>query len=69
VGQVQEYSDVTRGLGLEEGPMEVNRETMHTVVEGVFAAGDFVNGSTTVVEAMGSGKKAARAVDAYLKNR
>jgi NADPH-dependent glutamate synthase beta subunit-like oxidoreductase len=36
-------------------------------VDGVFAAGDFVTGPSTVVEAMASGKKAAQAVDRYLE--
>jgi putative selenate reductase YgfK subunit len=69
VGQQQDYSDVFRGLALEGGTMEINSETMHTAIDGVFAAGDFLNGSTTVVEAMASGKKAARAVDEYLKGK
>jgi NADPH-dependent glutamate synthase beta subunit-like oxidoreductase len=69
VGQQQDYSDVFRGLGSEGGSIEINRETMCTAVDGVFAAGDFLHGSTSVVEAMASGKKVARAVEAYLKNR
>jgi NADPH-dependent glutamate synthase beta subunit-like oxidoreductase len=40
-----------------------------TSIEGVFAAGDVVNGPTSVVEAMASGKKAARAVDSYLAKK
>lgn len=47
----------------------VDSETMSISKEGVFAAGDFVNGPTTVVEAMASGKKAARAVDMYLSKK
>jgi heterodisulfide reductase subunit A len=35
-------------------------------IEGVFAAGDAVNGPTTVVKAMASGKKVAKSVNAYL---
>jgi NADPH-dependent glutamate synthase beta subunit-like oxidoreductase len=38
-------------------------------VDGVFAAGDFVNGPSTVVEAMASGKKAAQAVSRYLETK
>ncbi len=34
---------------------------------GVFAGGDVVTGSATVIGAMGAGKRAARAIDAYLK--
>lgn len=40
-----------------------------TNIEGVFAAGDSVNGPTTVVEAMASGKSAARSVDIYLSGK
>jgi putative selenate reductase YgfK subunit len=69
VGQQQDYRDVSIGLAIEDGTVQVNHETMHTVVDGVFAAGDFLNGSTTVVEAMASGKKAASAVDGYLKDK
>ena len=35
--------------------------------EGVFAGGDVVTGSATVISAMGAGKIAARAIDDYLK--
>jgi len=69
VGQQQDYSEVFRGLALEGETMEINSETMHTVIDGVFAAGDFLNGSTSVVEAMASGKKAASAVDEYLRDK
>ena len=47
----------------------VNCEPMSTRMDGVFCAGDFVNGPTTVVEAMASGKRAARAVDGYLSKK
>jgi NADPH-dependent glutamate synthase beta subunit-like oxidoreductase len=69
VGQQQDFSTVSKGLSLAEGRVKVAPESMQTQVEGVFAAGDFVNGPTTVVEAMASGKKVARAVDAYLKEK
>jgi glutamate synthase (NADPH/NADH) small chain len=34
---------------------------------GVFAGGDIVTGGATVISAMGAGRRAARAIDAYLK--
>jgi NADPH-dependent glutamate synthase beta subunit-like oxidoreductase len=37
--------------------------------EGVFAAGDIVNGGTTVVQAVAEGIRAAREIDGYLKAR
>ena len=38
-----------------------------TSVPGVFAGGDIVRGAATVILAMGDGKRAARAIEAYLK--
>ena len=48
------------------GTIVVDEETMMTSVPGVFAGGDATTGSSTVIMAVGHGKKAARAVDAYL---
>ena len=47
----------------------VNGDTMHSSVEGVFAGGDIVRGGATVILAMGDGRKAAEAMDQYLKSR
>ncbi|MEG1076131.1 MAG: NADPH-dependent glutamate synthase [Mucinivorans sp.] len=38
-----------------------------TTREGIFAGGDVVSGAATVILAMGAGRKAARAMDEYLK--
>ena len=38
-----------------------------TSIPGVFAGGDIVTGAATVISAMGAGKKAAQAMDAYLQ--
>lgn len=46
--------------------IEVNHETMETSVPGVFAGGDIVSGAATVIEAMGQGKIAAKAIAKYL---
>jgi NADPH-dependent glutamate synthase beta subunit-like oxidoreductase len=35
----------------------------------VFAAGDIVNGGTTVVQAVAEGARAAREIDTYLSRR
>ena len=40
-----------------------------TSMPGVFAGGDIVRGAATVILAMGDGKKAAQAIDAYLPRR
>jgi len=42
-------------------------ETMRTSKRGVFAGGDIVTGGATVILAMGAGRKAAKAMDEYLK--
>ncbi len=42
-------------------------ETMRTSKRGVFAGGDIVTGGATVILAMGAGRKAAKGIDAYLK--
>jgi len=39
-----------------------------TSLPGVFAGGDIVRGAATVILAMGDGKRAAKAIDAYLKS-
>ncbi len=54
--------------GLEtnrKGCLIVNEDEM-TTRDGVFAGGDAVTGAATVILAMGAGKKAAAAIDAYL---
>jgi glutamate synthase (NADPH/NADH) small chain len=40
-----------------------------TSIPGVFAGGDIATGAATVILAMGAGKRAARAIDKYLKSK
>lgn len=49
------------------GSMTMDRKNLRTSERNVFVAGDLVNGPTTVVEAMASGKRAAEAVEEYLE--
>ena len=49
------------------GVIVVDPETGKTSKRGVFAGGDVATGGATVILAMGAGKLAARAIDAYLK--
>jgi len=44
-------------------------ENGQTNIEGIFAGGDIVTGSATVITAMGAGKKAAHAIDKYLQDK
>jgi glutamate synthase (NADPH/NADH) small chain len=55
------------GVKTEKGLIVADRENYATSVKGVFAAGDAVNGGETVVEAVAEGKKAAAAIDKYLR--
>lgn len=50
------------------GNLEVDWATMATSLEGVYAGGDIVRGGATVILAMGDGRRAAAAIDAYLRN-
>lgn len=51
-----------------KGNIEI-AENGATSIPGVFAGGDIVRGGATVILAMGDGKKAAAAIDAYLKKK
>jgi len=48
------------------GTVPVNEETMQTNIPNVFAGGDVTVGESTVIFAVGQGKKGARGIDAYL---
>lgn len=56
---------------LEVGPRGgiVANEQGVTSKDGVFAGGDAVTGSATVILAMGAGKASANAIDEYIKNK
>lgn len=49
------------------GTVVADPKTMATSIPGVFAGGDIVSGAATVILAMGQGRLAARAMDAYLR--
>jgi len=57
----------TEGLKLNRwGYIEADPVTGKTSIEGVWAGGDIVTGSATVIEAMGAGRRAARSIHEYL---
>ena len=82
---VMDVDTVIMSLGTSPNPLissntpglEVNKrrcivaeeETGLTSRQGVYAGGDAVTGAATVILAMGAGKKAATAIDEYLKNK
>lgn len=57
----------TEGLELNKRGNIVADEKGQTSLPYVFAGGDIVTGAATVIKAMGAGKDAAVAIDAYLK--
>ena len=55
------------GLNGQQVGLHRGRRQRHDVsIPGVFAGGDIVRGAATVILAMGDGKRAAAAIDAYL---
>ena len=60
-------SKTTQGLETNRRGCLVATEEGATTRPGVFAGGDAVTGAATVILAMGAGRTAAKAIDAYLK--
>ena len=62
-------ASTTGGLNINRrGCIEAD-EVGTTSREGVFAGGDAVTGAATVILAMGAGRKAAKAIDEYIKSK
>lgn len=59
----------TDGLETNRRGCIVADENGATSRPGIFAGGDTVTGAATVILAMGAGRKAAAAIDAYIKNK
>lgn len=58
----------TKGLDVtRRGTVVADEVTGQTTREGVFAGGDVVTGAATVISAMGAGKRAAAAIDEYVR--
>lgn len=63
-------SSTTEGLDVNKWQCIVaDDETGLTSREGIYAGGDAVSGAATVILAMGAGKQAAAAIDAYLESK
>ncbi len=52
-----------------DGRIKADNWTLKTDVEGVFAGGDAVTGPATAIEAVAAGRRAALAIDGYLKGK
>lgn len=67
---VGQYPDIPEGFGLgktERNFIELDSYTLETNREGVFAAGDAVTGTSSVIQAIASGRKAAEVIDRFLE--
>lgn len=51
----------------KHGNIITDEKTGATSIPAIFAGGDIATGASTVIEAMGAGKRAARAIDEYIK--
>ncbi|GAG68983.1 unnamed protein product, partial [marine sediment metagenome] len=70
IGQVLDTSFLTKDTEIKTSKsrfFETDSKTMETNIEGIFVAGDAVNGPATIIEAIASGEKAALGVDNYLR--
>jgi glutamate synthase (NADPH/NADH) small chain len=58
---------VTKGLEVTtRGTIIGDQQTGKTSLEGVYTGGDIMTGEATVISAMGSGKRAAKAIHKFL---
>ena len=62
-------ASTTQGLDVTRRGCIAADECGRTSREGVFAGGDAVTGAATVILAMGAGRKAAKAIDEYIKGK
>ncbi|MBI2860782.1 MAG: FAD-dependent oxidoreductase [Chloroflexi bacterium] len=69
IGETADLSFLPAGSALkaDDGRIEVNPARMSTALPGVFAGGDAVRGPSWVVQAMADGRRAALAIDAYIR--
>ncbi|MBM4308233.1 MAG: FAD-dependent oxidoreductase [Deltaproteobacteria bacterium] len=67
-GEEIEASVLPEGLEKREGII-VTRRDGSTGIKGIFAGGDLTTNQRTVAHAIGSGKKAAMTIDAFLKGK
>jgi heterodisulfide reductase subunit A-like polyferredoxin len=57
------------GLQVERNSIRVDKLTLETSIQGVFAGGDTVSGPASVIEAVGAGKRAAESIEKFLNGK
>jgi heterodisulfide reductase subunit A-like polyferredoxin len=70
IGLSPSTSPFIKELELEkDGRIKADKDTLQTVTPWIFAGGDAVSGSSTIIEASGQGKRAAFYLDKYLQGK
>jgi len=72
IGQAVDIAFLSKDSQLERslwGSLEVDGNNLGTNIPGIFAGGDFTTGPSTVIHAIASGRRAALAIDRYLKGK
>jgi NADPH-dependent glutamate synthase beta subunit-like oxidoreductase len=63
------FLDPKCSLKVERDLIAVDQQTQKTNIPGVFAGGDLTSGPASVIKAVTAGRRAAEAIDLYLKGR
>ena len=69
IGQAPELSFLGNEIGIFRGVVQVDPYTMETNLPNVFAGGDAVKGTASLIEAITTGKTAAGSIIRYLENK
>ncbi len=72
IGQAANLDFLRPEDGVQTSPrglIAVNRETLMTTAQGIFAGGDCVFGPRLIIDSVGDGKRAAIAIDEFLRGR
>jgi NADH-quinone oxidoreductase subunit F len=72
IGQAPDISFLSEDTQIERalwGSLAVDSNSLATNIPGIFAGGDFTTGPTYVIKAIASGRRAAIAIDRYLKGQ
>ena len=70
IGQIPDVGFLTEGGKIKltpRGTVEVDEKTGMTSWKGIFAGGDVIRGTASVVQAIADGQRAAKAIDAYIR--
>ena len=69
IGYIPEEETLkTTGISVREQSRVIVNDTCATNIKNVFACGDVVSGPSSLIEAIASGKKAAKAIHCYFRN-